>query len=86
MSQPAATGSGTNRPVVLAEDEIAALFRVLWYVQRIDALYQSLRFPCGQDTSVAFRRFSLSRSALPWKPGRATSTLTWKTPNPVRSW
>jgi len=27
----------------LAEDEIAALFRVLWYVQRVDALYQSLR-------------------------------------------
>jgi hypothetical protein len=34
-----------NRPIVLDEDEIAALFRLLWYVQRIDALYQSLRFP-----------------------------------------
>jgi hypothetical protein len=34
-----------NQPVVLEEDEIAALFRVLWYVQRIDALYQSLRSP-----------------------------------------
>ena len=34
-----------NRPTVLDEDEIAALFRVLWYVQRIDALYQSLRSP-----------------------------------------
>jgi hypothetical protein len=34
-----------NRPIVLVEDEIAALFRVLWYVQRIDALYQSLRWP-----------------------------------------
>jgi hypothetical protein len=34
-----------NRPIVLDEDEIAALFRVLWYVQRIDALYRSLRSP-----------------------------------------
>jgi hypothetical protein len=34
-----------NRPIVLVENEIAALFRVLWYVQRIDALYQSLRSP-----------------------------------------
>jgi hypothetical protein len=34
-----------SRPVVLAEDEIAALFRVLWYVQRIDAVYESLRPP-----------------------------------------
>jgi hypothetical protein len=32
-----------NRPVVLEEGEIAALFRVLWYVQRVDALYRSLR-------------------------------------------
>jgi hypothetical protein len=34
-----------DRPIVLDEDEIAALFRLLWYVQRIDALYQSLRSP-----------------------------------------
>jgi hypothetical protein len=34
-----------NQPVVLDEDEIAALFRLLWCVQRIDALYQSLRSP-----------------------------------------
>jgi hypothetical protein len=34
-----------DQPVVLDDDEIAALFRVLWYVQRIDALYQSLRSP-----------------------------------------
>jgi hypothetical protein len=34
-----------NRPVVLADDQIAALFRVLWYVQRVDALYQSLHSP-----------------------------------------
>ena len=34
-----------ERPIALKEDEIAALFRVLWYVQRIDALYQSLRSP-----------------------------------------
>ena len=32
-----------NRPIVLDEGEIAALFRVLWYVQRVAALYQSLR-------------------------------------------
>ena len=34
-----------NQPIVLDESENAALFRVLWYVQRIDALYQSLRSP-----------------------------------------
>lgn len=34
-----------NRPIILAQDEIVALFQVLWYVQRIDALYQSLRPP-----------------------------------------
>jgi len=34
-----------NRSIALEEDEVAALFRVLWYVQRIDALYQSLRSP-----------------------------------------
>lgn len=34
-----------GRPIVLAEDEIAALFRVLWYVQRIDAVDESLRPP-----------------------------------------
>ncbi len=32
-----------DRPVLLTQDEIAALFRVLWYVQRVDALYASLR-------------------------------------------
>jgi hypothetical protein len=34
-----------NQPIILDEDEIAALFRVLWYVQRVAALYQSLRSP-----------------------------------------
>lgn len=34
-----------DRPVVLTQDEIAALFRVLWYVQRVDALYASLHPP-----------------------------------------
>jgi hypothetical protein len=34
-----------DRPIVLADDQIAALFRVLWYVQRVAALYQSLRSP-----------------------------------------
>lgn len=34
-----------GRPVVLTQDEIAALFRVLWYVQRVDALYASLHPP-----------------------------------------
>jgi hypothetical protein len=34
-----------SRPVLLTEDEIAALFRVLWYVQRVDALYASLHPP-----------------------------------------
>ena len=34
-----------DRPVLLTQDEIAALFRVLWYVQRVDALYASLRSP-----------------------------------------
>jgi hypothetical protein len=34
-----------DRPVLLTQDEIAALFRVLWYVQRVDALYASLRPP-----------------------------------------
>jgi hypothetical protein len=34
-----------GRPVLLTHDEIAALFRMLWYVQRVDALYASLRPP-----------------------------------------
>lgn len=34
-----------DRPVLLTQDQIAALFRVLWYVQRVDALYASLRLP-----------------------------------------
>jgi hypothetical protein len=34
-----------DRPVLLTQDEIAALFRVLWYVQRVDALYASLHPP-----------------------------------------
>jgi hypothetical protein len=34
-----------DRPVILTQDEIAALFRVLWYVQRVDALYASLHPP-----------------------------------------
>ncbi len=32
-----------NRAVTLSDHEIAALFRVLWYSQRVDALYKSLR-------------------------------------------
>jgi hypothetical protein len=32
-----------SRAVTLSEREIAALFRVLWYFQRVDALYKSLR-------------------------------------------
>jgi hypothetical protein len=34
-----------NRAVTLSEHEIAALFRVLWYFQRVDALYKSLQPP-----------------------------------------
>lgn len=34
-----------DRIVMLSEQEIAALFRVLWYFQRVDALYESLRPP-----------------------------------------
>lgn len=34
-----------DRPVLLTQDQIAALFRVLWYVQRVDALYASLGPP-----------------------------------------
>lgn len=34
-----------GRPVLLTHDDIAALFRVLWYVQRVDALYASLHPP-----------------------------------------
>jgi hypothetical protein len=32
-----------NRAVTLSEHEIAALFRVLWYFQRVDPLYKSLQ-------------------------------------------
>jgi hypothetical protein len=31
--------------MVLADDQVAALFRVLWYVERVDALCQPLRSP-----------------------------------------
>jgi hypothetical protein len=34
-----------DQPVTLPEKDIAALFRVLWYFQRIDAVYESLRPP-----------------------------------------
>jgi hypothetical protein len=48
-----------DRPVLLTQDEIAALFRVLWYVQRVDALYASLR------PSLRARHFGRAR-ALSW--------------------
>ncbi len=45
-----------GQPVILTGDQIAALFRVLWYFQRVDAVYQSLRPP------LRGRRFTRTRS------------------------
>ena len=47
-----------DRPVLLTQDEIAALFRVLWYVQRVDALYASLHPPLRGGRIGRARRFS----------------------------
>jgi hypothetical protein len=34
-----------GQPVTLTEDQIKSLFNVLWYAQRVDAVYRSLRSP-----------------------------------------
>jgi hypothetical protein len=34
-----------GKPVMLSGDAIQALFNILWYVQRADAMYKSLRSP-----------------------------------------
>ena len=47
-----------DRPVLLTQDEVAALFRVLWYVQRVDALYASLHPP------LRVRRIGRTRALL----------------------
>lgn len=43
-SRPAACGSHCSGPkaVTLTDDQVASLFRVLWYFERVDALHHSL--------------------------------------------
>jgi hypothetical protein len=68
-----------NRPVVLEEGEIAALFRVLWYVQRVDALYRSLRSILWTRHIGRIQALLLDckYSEIVWLPaGRSASTST----------
>jgi hypothetical protein len=66
-----------SKPVRLDQDEIKALFNVLWYFQRADAVYVSLRPPLGSTRITRVQALLLDTLASPVGTWKDYLALKW---------